>query len=101
MNTPAEAKYGFAGTAHNRVPKVNGFGSAEVRSPHISSNTRNNDYPSAGRLLFQTAGSSTKRRARSAINLSGGIGIPYHPDDQPADIAGSVKVYARRMPILV
>ena len=92
MNTPAEAKYGFTReqltTGYRRLMDlgVRKFG----LHAFLASNTRNNDYyPVLARLLFQTAVElhQETRAEISLINLSGGIGIPYHPDDQPADIA--------------
>lgn len=56
----------------------------------LASNTVTNDYyPTLARQLFETAVRIKKETGveLAFINLSGGIGIPYQPDQEPNDIA--------------
>ena len=48
----------------------------------------NEYYPLLAKVLFETAVKLKKETGISVefINLSGGIGIPYHPDQKPNDI---------------
>ncbi len=55
----------------------------------LASNTVTNDYyPALARILFETAVRLKKETGAhiAFINLSGGIGIPYCPDQEPNDI---------------
>lgn len=91
MDTPGEAKYGFT-----RRQLADGFTllmEKGVRNfglhAFLASNTVANEYyPALAKILFETAVELENETGAhiSFINLSGGIGIPYHPDDQPADI---------------
>lgn len=92
MDNPREAKYGFT-----RDQLLDGFiklldMGVEEFGLHsfIASNTLTTEYyPALARMLFETAvwlRQKTGVRV-SVINLSGGIGIPYHPDEQPNDIS--------------
>lgn len=92
MDTPNEAKYGFTReqltTGYRKLLDmgVRRFG----LHAFLASNTTNNDYyPVLARMLFQVAVELYQETGAkiSLINLSGGIGIPYHPHDKPADIA--------------
>ena len=55
----------------------------------LANNTLSNDYyPALARILFELA---VELRSKTGvdirfINLSGGIGIPYRPEDKPNDI---------------
>jgi len=91
MNTPEEAKYGFTRdqlfTGFRRLMDlgVRKFG----LHAFLASNTTNNDYyPALARLLFQTAVELHQETGVeiTLINLSGGIGIPYRPEEKPVDI---------------
>jgi len=91
MDTPGEAKYGFTkaqlreGFIRLRDKGVKEFGVHAF----LASNTLTNDYyPALARLLFETVVwlKAETGVAVSFINLSGGIGIPYRPDDKPNDI---------------
>lgn len=91
FDTPATAKYGFTfdqlvtGFQYMKARGVQHFGLHAL----LASNTVNHDYyPRLARLLFEAA---VRLRDLTGVhiafvNLSGGIGIPYHPDQQPADI---------------
>lgn len=91
MDTPNEAKYGFT-----RKQMTEGFLSLKKKGVEnfgihafLASNTRANEYyPKLARILFQTAVELKNETGVhiSFINLSGGVGIPYKPEDVPADI---------------
>jgi diaminopimelate decarboxylase len=93
MDKPAEAKYGFTrgqlpeGFARLREKGAREFGIHAF----LTSNTLMAEYyPALARLLFETAVWLKEETgiALSFINLSGGIGIPYRPDETPCDIRG-------------
>lgn len=91
MDTPGEAKYGFT-----REQLTEGFLKLKKKGARhfglhafLASNTKGNEYyPALARILFETAVELSRETDThiAFINLSGGIGIPYHPDDEPADI---------------
>lgn len=91
MSSPKEAKYGFT-----RDQLTKGFKKLQAKGVEqfglhafLASNTREtNYYPSLARMLFETAVELHKETGASIafINLSGGIGIPYAPDEAEADI---------------
>ena len=91
MDNPREAKYGFTREQLTEGYKqlmqlgVKRFG----LHAFLASNTTSNDYyPQLARMLFELAVELQEETGAqiSLINLSGGIGIPYYPDDEPADI---------------
>gem|GEM_PF-134691 len=91
MDVPGEAKYGFTkrqlleGFIKLRDMGVKEFG----LHAFLASNTLTNAYyPALARLLFETAVwlKAETDIPVSFINLSGGIGIPYKPEDKPNDI---------------
>jgi len=91
MDNPGEAKYGFTkeqllkGFVKLREKGVKEFGLHSF----LASNTLTNEYyPTLARLLFETTVWLKEETGISAsfINLSGGIGIPYRPEDKPNDI---------------
>ncbi len=91
MDTPKEAKYGFTREQLTKGLKklmnkgVKKFG----LHAFLASNTTGNEYyPVLASILFQTAVELSRETDAhiTFINLSGGIGIPYHPDQQLADI---------------
>ena len=64
----------------------------------LASNTVANEYyPALARILFQLAVDVQKETGVhiAFINLSGGVGIPYRPSQEPNDIMQSVKAYIR------
>ncbi|MBP7401379.1 MAG: diaminopimelate decarboxylase [Clostridia bacterium] len=92
MDQPGEAKYGFTyaqlaeGIRTLRSKGVKRFG----LHAFLASNTASEAYyPALARILFETAVRLREETgiAMSFINLSGGIGIPYRPDQSPNDIA--------------
>ena len=92
MDNPGEAKYGFT-----RPQLTEGFRKLkEMGAKHfglhafLASNTLSNDYyPALARILFQTAVELHRETGChiAFINLSGGVGIPYRPDQPANDIA--------------
>ncbi len=91
MDHPKDAKYGFTkpqlfeGFRRLKEMGVQNFG----LHAFLASNTVTNDYyPTLAKMLFCLAvelQEQTGARIRF-IDLSGGIGIPYHPEEAPNDI---------------
>jgi Diaminopimelate decarboxylase len=91
MDTPQVAKYGFT-----REQMTEGFAILKSKGvkhfgihAFLASNTIANEYyPALARILFQTAVELNQETGAhiAFINLSGGVGIPYRPDQQPTDI---------------
>jgi diaminopimelate decarboxylase len=91
MGNPGDAKYGFTkeqlreGFLRLKEKGAREFG----LHAFLASNTQTGTYyPELARVLFETAIWLKEETgiAVSFINLSGGIGIPYHPEDKPNDI---------------
>ena len=102
MDHPGDAKYGFTTEQMfegYRILKDRGVKHFGIHA-FLASNTVSNEYyPVLARQLFELA---VKLREETGadirfINLSGGIGIPYRPDQTPNDIhligEGVRKVY--------
>lgn len=91
MDNPGDAKYGFTKEqlfAGFRLLKEKGVKEFGIHS-FLCSNTVTNDYyPMLARTLFELAVELKEKTgvAVSFINLSGGIGIPYRPEQEPNDI---------------
>lgn len=91
MDIPGEAKYGFT-----RAQLTEGFQKLLHKGvkhfglhAFLASNTEANEYyPALARILFETAVELKQETGAhiAFIDLSGGIGIPYHPEQQPVDI---------------
>ncbi len=91
MDTPSEAKYGF--TFQQLVEGFTLLKSKGVKKfglhAFLASNTTTNEYyPALARILFQAAVELHEKTGADIafINLSGGVGIPYRPEQEPADI---------------
>ena len=91
MDNPGDAKYGF--TAEQlidgfRILKEKGVKHFGLHAFLASNTVTNEYYPLLAKVLFETAVKLKKETGISVefINLSGGIGIPYHPDQKPNDI---------------
>ena len=92
MGNPADAKYGFTrqqlteGFKKLKALGVKHFG---LHSFLSSCNTNNMYYPTLAKLLFGVARELHDELDVDIafINLSGGIGIPYRPEDSATDIA--------------
>ncbi|MCH5281232.1 MAG: diaminopimelate decarboxylase [Lachnospiraceae bacterium] len=91
MDNPGDAKYGFTteqlfeGYKVLKEKGVKRFG----MHAFLASNTVTNEYyPTLAKTLFETAVKIKEEVgvSLSFINLSGGIGIPYRPDQEPNDI---------------
>jgi diaminopimelate decarboxylase len=91
MDNPGEAKYGF--TKDQLIEgflKLKELGAKQfgLHSFLVSNAMGNDYYPMLARTLFELAveiQDVTGIRV-SFVDLSGGIGIPYKPEDQPVDI---------------
>ena len=92
MDNPGQAKYGMTrpqlAQAFTRLRELGArqFGIHAF----LASNTISNEYyPALARLLFQTAVDVARETGCHVafINLSGGVGVPYHPDQSVNDIA--------------
>ena len=91
MDNPGDAKYGFTteqlfeGFKRLKAKGVENFG---IHS-FLASNTVTNDYyPTLARQLFELAVKLKEDTGANItfINLSGGIGVPYRPEQEPNDI---------------
>ncbi|MPL97785.1 Diaminopimelate decarboxylase [bioreactor metagenome] len=92
MGDPGDSKYGFT-----RAQLTEGF--LKLKSlgaknfglhAFLASNTVSNAYyPALARVLFQTAAALAAETGChiTFINLSGGVGVPYLPDQPATDIA--------------
>ena len=102
MDNPGDAKYGMTKEqmkeAFKRLKKMGAkrFG---IHSFLASNTVTNEYYPMLARELFKLAVDLQKETGAHVkfINLSGGVGIPYRPDQTPNDIReigeGVRKVY--------
>ncbi len=91
MDTPQEAKYGLTRPQMTEAflkLKDKGVKHFGIHA-FLASNTVTNDYyPKLARILFQTAVELHNETGVHIkfVNLSGGVGIPYRPDQEPNDI---------------
>lgn len=102
MDNPGDAKYGMTEEQiiqAFRMMKEKGVEEFGIHA-FLASNTVTNDYyPLLAKVLFELAVKLKKETGAHIrfINLSGGIGIPYRPDQEPNDIMaigqGVEKVY--------
>ena len=102
MDNPGDAKYGMTTEQIEEAFKIMKAKGVEEFGIHafLASNTVTNDYyPMLAKVLFELAvklHESTGAKIRF-INLSGGIGIPYRPDQEKNNIKviaeGVRKVY--------
>ena len=92
MDNPGQAKYGMTreqlGQAFTRLKALGAkrFG----LHAFLASNTLSNDYyPALARILFELAVDLSRQTGCQItfINLSGGVGVPYRPDQPANDIA--------------
>ncbi len=91
MDNPGDAKYGFT-----KEQLIEGFKILKAKGAKnfgihafLASNTVSNEYyPELARILFELAVELKELTGVSIkfINLSGGIGIPYRPDQEKNDI---------------
>ncbi len=102
MDNPGDAKYGMTTEQIFEAFKILKAKGAKEFGIHafLESNTITNEYYSTlAKVLFEVAVKLQKETGAHIkfINLSGGIGIPYKPDQEPNDIKvigeGVRKVY--------
>lgn len=91
MDNPGEAKYGFTTEQmHEGFKKLKEKGVKRCGiHAFLASNTVTNDYyPTLAKELFTLAVELHKETGMEIpfINLSGGVGIAYRPDQEPNDI---------------
>lgn len=91
MDNPGDSKYGFTkeqlieGYTILMKKGVKQFG----LHAFLASNTMSNEYyPYLAKTLFETAVELKQKTGADIryINLSGGVGVPYLPDEEPNDI---------------
>ena len=106
MDNPGDAKYGMTEEQLFDAYRVLQQKGAKHFGIHafLASNTVTNEYyPMLAKVLFELAVRLKKETGADIrfINLSGGIGIPYRPDQEPNDIRvigeGVRKVYEEVM----
>lgn len=91
MDNPGDAKYGFTREQlfeGFKILKKKGVKNFGIHAFLASNTVTNEYYPALAKILFQTA---VELKAETGadikfINLSGGIGIPYRPDENKNDI---------------
>ncbi len=102
MDNPGDAKYGMTTDQIIEAFKILKAKGAKNFGIHafLASNTVTNEYyPTLARTLFELAVRLKEETGAhiTFINLSGGVGIPYRPDQEPNDIMvigeGVRKVY--------
>ena len=91
MDNPGDAKYGMTTDQLFEAFRILKEKGAENFGIHafLASNTVTNEYyPLLAKVLFETAVKLKEELGVciNFINLSGGIGIPYRPDQEPNDI---------------
>ena len=102
MDNPGDAKYGMTTEQLFEAFKILKAKGAKKFGIHafLASNTVTNEYyPMLAKVLFEVAVKLEKETGADIefINLSGGVGIPYKPEQEPNDIRvigeGVRKVY--------
>ena len=91
MDNPGDAKYGMTTEQLFEAFRILKKKGAKRFGLHafLASNTVTNEYyPMLARVLFEVAVKLKEETGADIqfINLSGGIGIPYRPDQEPNDI---------------
>ena len=102
MDNPGDAKYGFTTEQlfeGYRILQKKGVKNFGIHAFLASNTVTNEYYPTLAKTLFEVAVKLKDETGANIrfINLSGGIGIPYRPDQEPNDIRaigeGVRKVY--------
>lgn len=102
MDNPGDAKYGMTEAQMieaYRILKEKGAKHFGIHAFLVSNTVTNDYYPMLAKTLFELAVRIKKETGIKAefINLSGGVGIPYRPEQEPNDILaigeGVRKVY--------
>lgn len=91
MGSPGESKYGFTyAQLEEGLARLRGLGARRFGlHAFLSSNTTDNAYyPTLARILFRCGRELAEKTglALDFINLSGGVGIPYRPEEPETDI---------------
>ena len=91
MGNPGDSKYGFThAQLEEGLPRLKALGAKEFGlHAFLSSNTINVEYyPTLARILFQVGKEMAEKTGLKLafINLSGGVGIPYRPEQEKTDI---------------
>ena len=90
MDNPVDAKYGFTKEQLKEgflILKEKGVERFGIHS-FLASNTLGDEYyPALAKLLFETSVWIKEETSISFINLSGGIGIPYRPEEKENNIS--------------
>lgn len=92
MDNPGDAKYGFTREQlfeGYKILKQKGVKHFGLHAFLASNTVSNAYYPKLARILFETAVALKKETGADIrfINLSGGVGVAYRPEQQPNDIA--------------
>lgn len=91
MGNPGEAKYGFTyAQLQEGLKRLKALGARQfgLHAFLSSNNTDNGYYPTLAKILF-TCGRDLAAETGlklAFVNLSGGIGIPYHPKQDKTDV---------------
>ena len=102
MDNPGESKYGMTLdqiTEAFKILKAKGVKNFGIHAFLASNTVTNEYYPMLAKTIFELAVTLKKETGANIkfINLSGGVGIPYKPDQKPNDIMaigeGVRKVY--------
>lgn len=101
IGSPEDSKFGMTPTQLEQAFRELAALGVEEFGIHafLASNTQVNDYyPRLARQLFEMAADLSARLGVHIgfIDLSGGIGVAYHPDDTPATWPSLVRACARR-----
>ncbi len=91
MDTPGEAKYGFTRAQMTEGFKIlikKGVREFGIHAFLASNTIADEYYPVLARILFETAVEIRNETGAKItfINLSGGVGIPYRPEQHATDI---------------
>ncbi len=91
MDNPGDAKYGFTTEQMFegfRILKEKGVRNFGIHAFLASNTVTNEYYPMLAKQLFELAVRLKKETGADIkfINLSGGVGIPYRPEQEPNDI---------------
>lgn len=91
MDNPGDAKYGFTKPqiieGYKRLKEL-GAKKFGIHSFLASNTVTNEYYPTLAKILFETIVEIKENTGVeiSFVNLSGGVGIPYRPEQEPNDI---------------
>ncbi len=91
MGTPGDAKYGMTPEQMpEAVRKLQALGARRFGlHAFLASNTTDDSYyPTMARMLFELAAKLNRECGAEffMVNLSGGIGVPYRPDERTANL---------------